>query len=114
MLTGDENIVDLNFTVFWIINDAKDFLFNVRNPVATIKSIGESVMREKIGQTPIGPILSEILETNERLICKNNITYVLVGNLVYRKTEDGSLLLMIPENQAKIFLEYIHVHMVVI
>ena len=59
MLTGDENIVDLNFTVFWIINDAKDFLFNVRNPQMTIKSVGESVMREKIGQTPINPILSE-------------------------------------------------------
>ena len=37
MLTGDENIVDLNFTIFWIINDAKDFLFNVRNPEITIK-----------------------------------------------------------------------------
>ena len=52
MLTGDENIVELNFTIFWIINDAKDYLFNVRNPEITIKSIGESVMREKIGQTP--------------------------------------------------------------
>ena len=59
MLTGDENIVDLNFTIFWIINDAKDYLFNVRNPELTIKSIGESAMREKIGQTPINPILSE-------------------------------------------------------
>lgn len=59
MLTGDENIVDLNFTIFWIINNARDYLFNVRNPETTIKSIGESVMREKIGQTPIDPILSE-------------------------------------------------------
>ena len=41
MLTGDENIVELNFTIFWIINDAKDYLFNVRNPEITIKSIGE-------------------------------------------------------------------------
>ena len=40
MLTGDENIVDLNFTIFWIINDAKEYLFNVRNPEITIKSIG--------------------------------------------------------------------------
>ena len=70
MLTGDENIVDLNFTIFWIINDAKDFLFNVRNPEITIKSIGESVMREKIGQTPIDPILSEgksIVEENAKI-----------------------------------------------
>ena len=31
MLTGDENIVDINFTVFWVIQDAGDFLFNVQN-----------------------------------------------------------------------------------
>ncbi len=76
MLTGDENIVDLNFTIFWIINDAKDFLFNVRNPEITIKSIGESVMREKIGQTPIDPILSEGKSIVEEDV-KNNVQNVL-------------------------------------
>ena len=76
MLTGDENIVDLNFTIFWIINDAKDFLFNVRNPEITIKSIGESVMREKIGQTPIDPILSEGKSIVEEDV-KNNVQGVL-------------------------------------
>ena len=76
MLTGDENIVDLNFTIFWIINDAKDFLFNVRNPEITIKSIGESVMREKIGQTPIDPILSEGKSIVEEDV-KNNVQSVL-------------------------------------
>ncbi len=76
MLTGDENIVDLNFTIFWIINDAKDFLFNVRNPQITIKSIGESVMREKIGQTPIDPILSEGKSIVEEDV-KNNVQKVL-------------------------------------
>ena len=76
MLTGDENIVDLNFTIFWIINDAKDFLFNVRNPEITIKSIGESVMREKIGQTPIDPILSEGKSIVEEDV-KNSVQAVL-------------------------------------
>ena len=76
MLTGDENIVDLNFTIFWIINDAKDFLFNVRNPEITIKSIGESVMREKIGQTPIDPILSEGKSIVEEEV-KNKVQAVL-------------------------------------
>ena len=76
MLTGDENIVDLNFTIFWIINDAKDFLFNVRNPEITIKSIGESVMREKIGQTPIDPILSEGKSIVEEDV-KNDVQKVL-------------------------------------
>ena len=76
MLTGDENIVELNFTIFWIINDAKDYLFNVRNPEITIKSIGESVMREKIGQTPIGPILSEGKSIVEEEV-KNKVQSVL-------------------------------------
>ena len=37
MLTGDENIVDINFTVFWLIKDAQDYLFNIRNPEGTVK-----------------------------------------------------------------------------
>ena len=85
MLTGDENIVDLNFTIFWIINDAKDFLFNVRNPEITIKSIGESVMREKIGQTPIDPILSEvksIVEEDVKNDVQNVLNYYQAGVLV--------------------------------
>ena len=85
MLTGDENIVDLNFTIFWIINDAKDFLFNLRNPEITIKSIGESVMREKIGQTPIDPILSEgksIVEEDVKNDVQNVLDYYQAGVLV--------------------------------
>ena len=85
MLTGDENIVDLNFTVFWIINDAKDFLFNVRNPQMTIKSVGESVMREKIGQTPINPILSEgksIVEEEAKNKLQTVLDYYNSGVLV--------------------------------
>ena len=85
MLTGDENIVDLNFTIFWIINDAKDFLFNVRNPEITIKSIGESVMREKIGQTPIDPILSEgksIVEEDVKNKTQSVLDYYKSGILI--------------------------------
>tara|TARA_B100001027_G_scaffold64990_1_gene44098 strand:- start:6684 stop:7814 length:1131 start_codon:yes stop_codon:yes gene_type:complete len=85
MLTGDENIVDLNFTIFWIINDAKDFLFNVRNPAITIKSIGESVMREKIGQTPIDPILAEgksIVEEEVKIKVQAVLDYYESGVLV--------------------------------
>lgn len=85
MLTGDENIVDLNFTIFWIINDAKSFLFNVRNPEITIKSIGESVMREKIGQTPIDPILSEgksIVEEDVKNKVQDVLDYYQSGVLI--------------------------------
>ncbi|HYZ34650.1 MAG TPA: FtsH protease activity modulator HflK [Crenalkalicoccus sp.] len=59
MLTGDENIVDIDFVVRWRIRDAADFLFNTRNPESTIKSAAESVMREVIGRTPIQPALTE-------------------------------------------------------
>lgn len=59
MLTGDENIIDINFTVFWRINNAKEFLFNVRAPELTVKAAAESTMREVIGQTPIAEALAE-------------------------------------------------------
>ncbi|MBX6741634.1 MAG: FtsH protease activity modulator HflK [Acetobacteraceae bacterium] len=59
MLTGDENIIDIDFVVRWRIRDAADFLFNTRHPESTIKSAAESVMREVIGRTPIQPALTE-------------------------------------------------------
>ncbi|UCE85187.1 MAG: FtsH protease activity modulator HflK [Deltaproteobacteria bacterium] len=59
MLTGDENIVDVNFTVLWRIKDAGRFLFNVRDPEATVKTAAESAMREVIGRTPIASALAE-------------------------------------------------------
>ena len=59
MLTGDENIVDINFTVFWLIKDAQQYLFNIRGPEATVKSAAESAMREIVGQTQIAQALAE-------------------------------------------------------
>jgi modulator of FtsH protease HflK len=59
MLTGDENIVDINFAVFWVISDAKAYLFNIRDPEMTVKSAAESAMREVIGETPIAAALAE-------------------------------------------------------
>ncbi|WP_454916955.1 FtsH protease activity modulator HflK [Xanthobacter sediminis] len=58
MLTGDENIVDVDFSVFWVISDAERFLFNVQNPESTIKAVAESAMREVVGRTDIQPILT--------------------------------------------------------
>ncbi|MFG1344839.1 FtsH protease activity modulator HflK [Xanthobacter autotrophicus DSM 431] len=58
MLTGDENIVDVDFSVFWRISDAEQYLFNVQNPEGTIKAVAESAMREVIGRTNIQPILT--------------------------------------------------------
>jgi len=59
MLTGDENIVDINFTVLWVVKDAKSYLFNIRNPEGTVKSAAESAMREIVGETPIAQALAE-------------------------------------------------------
>ncbi|HEY2032236.1 MAG TPA: FtsH protease activity modulator HflK [Rhizomicrobium sp.] len=59
MLTGDENIVDVNFTVYWVINNAAEYLFNVEKPDDAIKAVAESAMREVVGQNQIGPILTE-------------------------------------------------------
>jgi modulator of FtsH protease HflK len=59
MLTGDENIVDINLSVFWVIKDAQAYLFNVRSPEATVKSAAEAAVREVVGRTPIASVLSE-------------------------------------------------------
>jgi len=59
MLTGDENIVSVNFTVFWVISDAGKFLFNIRSPAETVKSASESAMREIVGQKPIARAFAE-------------------------------------------------------
>jgi membrane protease subunit HflK len=58
MLTGDENIVDIDFVVFWQISNAPDYLFNIQNPEGTVKDVAESAMREIVGQSDIEPILT--------------------------------------------------------
>jgi membrane protease subunit HflK len=59
MLTGDENIVDIDFQVFWLIRDAGKYLFNVERPQVTVKAVAESAMREVVGRTLIQRALSE-------------------------------------------------------
>lgn len=59
MLTGDENIIDIDFAVLWVIKDAGDYLFNIQNPVGTVKAVAESSMREVVGQSNIQPLLTE-------------------------------------------------------
>ncbi len=59
MVTGDQNIIDIQFTVQWRIADAGLFLFRIREPEATVKIAAESAMREIIGRTNIQPALAE-------------------------------------------------------
>jgi membrane protease subunit HflK len=58
MLTGDENIVDLNFSVQWRVSSAADYLFRVSDPEATVKMVAESAMREVVGKRALQSILT--------------------------------------------------------
>jgi membrane protease subunit HflK len=51
MLTGDENIIDINFTVLWVVKDAGAYIFNVENPDGTVRAVAESAMREVVGRS---------------------------------------------------------------
>lgn len=69
MLTGDENIVDISFSVQWKIVDIKKFVFNIEDPVDTLKNVSESAMREIIGETPVAEAHTEgktIIQTRVR------------------------------------------------
>ncbi|NOX39033.1 MAG: FtsH protease activity modulator HflK [Alphaproteobacteria bacterium] len=59
MLTGDENIVDIDFQVVWNITDPAQYLFNLANPVVTIRAVSESAMREIISRSMLAPILNK-------------------------------------------------------
>ena len=71
MLTSDENIIDIDFTVFWQVKPetagrvkgepsaVEQFLFNVRDPELTVKMAAESAIREVIGNINISPAISE-------------------------------------------------------
>ncbi len=58
MLTGDENIVDIDFQVVWNISDPAKFLFNLADPVESIQAVSESAMREIIARSELAPILN--------------------------------------------------------
>jgi len=58
MLTEDENIVELNFTIQYRVLDPQKFLFNVRDPETTLQSAAESALRESLGTNGLDIILS--------------------------------------------------------
>jgi modulator of FtsH protease HflK len=70
MLTGDENIVDVEFTVLWRIKPAgaADYLFNIQNPEGTVKAVAESAMREVVGHTNIQPILTGARDATQQAV----------------------------------------------
>jgi membrane protease subunit HflK len=58
MLTGDENIVDLDFSVTWRVADPARFVFNIKDPEASVKAVAESAMREVIGKSGLQAVLT--------------------------------------------------------
>jgi len=72
MLTGDENIVDVDFSVFWKVkpDGVGDYLFNIQNPAGTVKAVAESAMREVIGRSDIEPILTGARQITEAAVQK--------------------------------------------
>ncbi|MCK0142344.1 FtsH protease activity modulator HflK [Aliiroseovarius sp. F20344] len=58
MLTGDENIVDIDFQVVWNISDIEAFVFNLAAPENTIQAVSESAMREIIARSRLAPVLT--------------------------------------------------------
>ena len=70
MLTGDENIVDVDFSVLWRVKPTGvgEYLFNIQNPSTTVKAVAESAMREVIGRSEIQPILTGARQTIETAV----------------------------------------------
>lgn len=76
MLTGDENIVDLSFTVQWYVKDSAAYLFNVQKPDETVRAVAESAMREVVGRTTLNSIIGrergkvqiEVAELMQRIL----------------------------------------------
>ncbi len=70
MLTGDENIVDVDFSVLWKIapTGVGKYLFNIQNPEGTVKAVAESAMRDVIGRSEIQPILTGARQTIETAV----------------------------------------------
>jgi membrane protease subunit HflK len=65
MLTGDQNILDVEFSVFWRVkpNSVGDYLFNVANPPETVKAVAESAMRQVVGRSDAQPLLAGFQQT---------------------------------------------------
>lgn len=87
MLTGDENIVDLSFSVTWRVSDPKWYLFNVRDADATVSAVAESAMREVVGRSALYPIIGngrsriqgEVQELMQRILDSYSAGVVVDG-----------------------------------
>jgi membrane protease subunit HflK len=82
MLTGDENIIEINFDVYWKINNIKNYVFNIHKPKETLKSAAESAMREVIGNTPMTAALTggrSVIESTTKELLQNTLDSYVSG-----------------------------------
>jgi membrane protease subunit HflK len=100
MLTGDENIIDIDFVVLWRIGDAKNYLYRIRNPEATIKIVAESAMREVIGRTEIQPALTDarsLIQSDTRKLMQEMLDEyeagVQINNVQLQKVDPPTLVI---------------------
>jgi len=94
MLTGDQNIIDIDYVVQWRIKNPIDFLFNTRDPVGTTKLASESALREVVGQTNLEDALaarrSEVENKTRELLQKILDEYkagIFVASVKMQKAE---------------------------
>lgn len=74
MLTGDENIIDINFIVQWKITNLKDYVFNIYNTRETVRSVSESAMREVVGVTTIDKATTDgrlLVQQDAKILAQN-------------------------------------------
>ncbi|WP_204115359.1 FtsH protease activity modulator HflK [Shimia biformata] len=93
MLTGDENIVDIDFQVVWNISDPAQYLFNLRDPQETIRAVSESAMREIIAQSALAPILNrdrDIIADRLKELVQETLDSYNSGVNVVRVNFDGA------------------------
>lgn len=59
MLSGDQNIVDVAFSILYQVTLPNDYLFNVRDPEGMVRQVAESAMREVVGRRPAQDIFRD-------------------------------------------------------
>jgi membrane protease subunit HflK len=59
MLSGDQNIVEINFSVLWRVKEPKKYLFDISEPEAFLRRVAESAMRELVGRSSAEEVRTE-------------------------------------------------------
>ncbi|SMQ69050.1 protease FtsH subunit HflK [Devosia lucknowensis] len=93
ILSGDQNIVDVRFSVFWAVANPIDYLFNVRDPEAMVQNAAESAMREVVGRRPANDVFRDDqagIETEVREITQTILDSYGLGVTVSQISIEGA------------------------